>query len=165
MGRTLHVLSRIPAWKEDEYYKMIKVKSRTNANAPVPEPRTKPSGLVVEVAIISDYFHTLKLREQSLEGLDYLMTYMYKVSLELQQLEPPLRIAVVGYQTTSKTHAEYVSLLQSGVLDADDTVTKLRQYAPKGDSTRKSDLVILITGPVAPTYDGGLAKKWMDYSS
>ncbi|XP_037579025.1 venom metalloproteinase antarease-like TtrivMP_A [Dermacentor silvarum] len=146
MGRTLHVMSRIPAWKEDAYYKMIKVKPSTNANAPLPEARTKPGGLVVEVAIISDYLHTLKLRQQSLKGLEYIMTYMYKVSLELQQLEPPLRIAVVGYQTTSKTHAEYVSLLQSGVLDADDTVTKLRQYAPKGDSTRKSDLVILITG-------------------
>ncbi|XP_075550438.1 venom metalloproteinase BumaMPs1-like isoform X2 [Dermacentor variabilis] len=145
MGRTPHLISRIPTSTEDAFYKMIKVKSRTNGNVSLPA-RTEPVGLVVEVAIISDYSHTRRLRKKSIKGLEYIMTYMYKVSLQLQQLKPPVRIALVGYQSTRKAKAEYVSLLETGALNADDTVTKLRNYAPKSDSTRQSDLVILITG-------------------
>ncbi|XP_054922291.1 uncharacterized protein [Dermacentor andersoni] len=146
MGRTPHLLSRIPASTEDAFYKMIKVKSRTNGNVSLPEARAEPVGLVVEVAIISDYSHTLGLRRKLIKGLEYIMPYMYKVSLQLQQLTPPVRIALVGYQNTSKPNAEYVSLLPTGALNADDTVTKLRKYAPTSASTRQSDLVILITG-------------------
>ncbi|XP_065297591.1 venom metalloproteinase BumaMPs1-like [Dermacentor albipictus] len=146
MGRNPHVISRIPASRDDAFYKMIKVKSRTNGNLSLPEARTEPFGLVVEVAIISDYSHTRGLRQKSIKALEYIMTYMYKVSLQLQQLTPPVRIALVGYQKTRKAKAEYVSLLQTGALNADDTVTKLRNYAPTSPSTRQSDLVILITG-------------------
>nr|XP_037272674.1 venom metalloproteinase 3-like isoform X2 [Rhipicephalus microplus] len=99
----------------------------------------------VEVYVISDYSHTEGLRKMSLKPFEYMKTYMYKVSLQLQQLEPPILIALVGYNTTSQKYADYVSFTDAGDLDADGTVIKLRHYAGNSTSAQQSDLVILFT--------------------
>ncbi|KAL1473466.1 hypothetical protein MTO96_022069 [Rhipicephalus appendiculatus] len=99
----------------------------------------------VEVYVISDYSHTKGLQRLSLNPLEYIETYMYKVSLQLQQLKPPIHIALVGYDTTSQENAAYISFTDAGDLDADGTVIKLRQYAGNSTSLQLSDLVILFT--------------------
>ncbi|XP_075728715.1 uncharacterized protein LOC119164558 isoform X2 [Rhipicephalus microplus] len=99
----------------------------------------------VEVYVISDYSHTEGLRKMSLKPFEYMKTYMYKVSLQLQQLKPPILIALVGYNTTSQKNADYVSFTDAGDLDADGTVIKLRHYAGNSTSAQQSDLVILFT--------------------
>ncbi|XP_037515452.1 uncharacterized protein LOC119391873 [Rhipicephalus sanguineus] len=130
---TPHVISRIPTMKGEAHHKMI--------NARMQSPP-----LAVEVYLISDYRHTRMLQKLSLKALEYMVTYMYKVSLQLQQLKPPIRVVLVAYHRTRKKKAPYVSFTSTGDLHADNTVTKLRQYAGKSPSVQQSDLVVLITG-------------------
>uniref|UniRef100_A0A224YP44 Reprolysin n=1 Tax=Rhipicephalus zambeziensis TaxID=60191 RepID=A0A224YP44_9ACAR len=140
-----HVISRIPTMQGEAHHKMLKVQARTNTNITLPDARMESVPLAVEVYLMSDYSHTRRLRKRALKALEYMMTYMYKVSLLLQQLKPPIRVALVAYHETNKKKADYTSFTYTGDLDADNTVTKLRQYAGKTPSVQKSDLVVLIT--------------------
>uniref|UniRef100_A0A131Z5V5 Reprolysin n=1 Tax=Rhipicephalus appendiculatus TaxID=34631 RepID=A0A131Z5V5_RHIAP len=109
------------------------------------DARPQSIPLAVEVYVISDYSHTKGLQMLSLNPIEYVETYMYKVSLDLKQLQPPVQVALVGYNTTSQENAEYISFTKAGYLDADGTVLKLRQYAGNSTSVQQSDLVILLT--------------------
>ncbi|XP_037525905.1 A disintegrin and metalloproteinase with thrombospondin motifs 16 [Rhipicephalus sanguineus] len=124
----------------------VEVRAHTNGHVPLPDARTQSIPLAVEAYVISDYNHTVGLQMLSLNASEYMETYMYKVSLQLQQLSPPVHIALVGYSTTTEGNADYISSTDTGDLDADGTVTKLRQYAGKSTSVQQSDLVILVTG-------------------
>ncbi|XP_075744732.1 venom metalloproteinase BumaMPs1-like isoform X2 [Rhipicephalus microplus] len=68
-----------------------------------------------------------------------------EVSLELGQLNPPIRVVLVAYQSTSEEKPDYISFTPSGDVDADGTVEKLREYAAKSSSIRQSDFVLLFT--------------------
>ncbi|XP_049274575.1 venom metalloproteinase antarease-like TpachMP_B isoform X2 [Rhipicephalus sanguineus] len=102
--------------------------------------------LVVEVYLVSDHSHTVGLRRRSLIPLEYMSTYMYKVSLLLQQLKPPIRIALVAYERTYERNVKYEKFTRTGDVDAHGTITKLRQYAAKSSSVHQSDLLVLIAG-------------------
>ncbi|KAL1474020.1 hypothetical protein MTO96_021650 [Rhipicephalus appendiculatus] len=143
--RIPHVISRIPNMKGEVLHKMIKAEIHKNAKVTHPDERAQSGPLVVEVYLISDYTHTRRLRKQSLNALEYMETYMYKVSLILQQLNPAVRIALVGYQSTLKRRADYIKFTSAGDLDADGTVTSLRNYAGKTSEVQHSDLVMLFT--------------------
>nr|XP_037277197.1 A disintegrin and metalloproteinase with thrombospondin motifs 18-like [Rhipicephalus microplus] len=127
------------------HHKIIEMEARKLGNRSIPDARMQFVSLAVEVYLISDYSHTRRLRKLDIKALEYMMTYMYKVSLLLRQLKPPIRVVLVAYQETNKKKADYIGFTSSGDLDADKTVAKLRQYAGETPSVQKCDLVVLIT--------------------
>ncbi|KAL1485461.1 hypothetical protein MTO96_031944, partial [Rhipicephalus appendiculatus] len=67
------------------------------------------------------------------------------VSLELQQLKPPVWITVTGHQATDTNNVAYESRTPSGDLYDSATLKMLKLYATKERFFKDCDLVILFT--------------------
>ncbi|XP_075744729.1 venom metalloproteinase BumaMPs1 isoform X2 [Rhipicephalus microplus] len=143
--KTPHLISQIPGSVQDVRDGMIKIGAGHRENASPLDPRTQSIQPAIEVYVISDYKHTMHIGKLSLDPIQYIMTYMHKVSLELQQLKPPIRVVLVAYQSSSEKRPNFMMFTSTGNVDASGSVNKLREYASKDNSVQKSDFVLLFT--------------------
>ncbi|XP_037518616.1 uncharacterized protein LOC119395686 [Rhipicephalus sanguineus] len=81
-----HRISRIPTSTGSVCRNIIKARSRTTTSVPFAEARNGPVKHVIETYLLSDSTHTEGLRQHQLDPMEYFLTFMYKVSLDLQQL-------------------------------------------------------------------------------
>uniref|UniRef100_A0A131YM04 Reprolysin n=1 Tax=Rhipicephalus appendiculatus TaxID=34631 RepID=A0A131YM04_RHIAP len=145
MGRTRHVILEIPSSTGHICHNTINARSLLGEIFGFPRVKKQSGAHIIEASIISDYSHTKSLEMNSLDPLEYVMTYMHRVSLDFHQLKPSIKIMLTGYQTTLEENVEYVNFTSSGVLAAMETVVKLKNYVARTKSHRKADLVVLIT--------------------
>ncbi|KAL1471769.1 hypothetical protein MTO96_039743 [Rhipicephalus appendiculatus] len=140
-----HRISRIPSSTQSACRSMIKARSRTNASVPFPEARKRTAKHIIETFLISDWTHTEGLRQRNIDPMEYFLTFMHRVSLELQQLKPKIWITITGHQATDTKNVAYESRTQNGDLYDSETLKMLKLYASKQQFFQNCDLVILFT--------------------
>nr|XP_037280304.1 uncharacterized protein LOC119173605 [Rhipicephalus microplus] len=144
-GRTRHIIQKIPSSQGHTCQNTIGARSIFSEIFGLPRAKKQPRVHIIETSIISDYSHTKSLEVSSLDPLEYVITYMHRVSLDFNQLKPSVKIMLTGYQTTREEDVEYVNFTSRGVLAAMETVVKLTSYVAKTKPHKEADLVILIS--------------------
>uniref|UniRef100_G3MR54 Peptidase M12B domain-containing protein n=1 Tax=Amblyomma maculatum TaxID=34609 RepID=G3MR54_AMBMU len=109
------------------------------------EERASLSSFTLELVAISDYAHNKHFKSEE-DRVSYMTMFLHSVSLRLQQLNPPGKIAVIALQASTTEKESYVSFYDDSKLIANETLDKLVRYSLTNPEARRSDAVLLVTG-------------------
>nr|XP_037290146.1 venom metalloproteinase antarease-like TtrivMP_A isoform X3 [Rhipicephalus microplus] len=106
------------------------------------ESRDLPESYTVETHFITALNHTAYFGNETKERIAYAMLFMHSVSLRLQQLVPPARIALTAIEGL-QAKTDYLHIHDDGRIMVDQTLSALGSLARTSEVHKKSDILYM----------------------
>ncbi|XP_075746135.1 venom metalloproteinase antarease TserMP_A-like isoform X2 [Rhipicephalus microplus] len=106
------------------------------------ESRDLPESYTVETHFITALNHTAYFGNETEERIAYAMLFMHSVSLRLQQLVPPARIALTAIEGL-QAKTDYLHIHDDGRIMVDQTLSALGSLARTSEVHKKSDILYM----------------------